>query len=309
MSVAVVFQQMVVMFLLMGLGFLLARLKVFSTTASADFSKMVTVACNPALIVVSALNREASVSRSELLYAVLIMGIYFAFLIGSNMLIPLLVTKKKGNRKFYQVLGNYGNIGFMGIPLISVILGNEAIFYLSILIIIFNLFMYSHGVGILLKGEKDIETKFEWRQLINPGMISSLGALIIYLADLSMPVIATQSIQYVGQSTTCIAMVVIGMALSRIPAKALFTEYPMYLFIAIRYLIMPVVAAFCLKPIMQNQLLLSVIIITMALPAGNMSLMFAEKYGINPDLLAKGLVMTSIFSVVTVTVASWVLVL
>ena len=305
MNAPVVFQQMVIMFMLMGLGFGLARGKVFSKKAPSDFSKMIIEVCNPALMVSSALNRDNAASKSDLLLAVLIAVIYYAVLIGVSVVIPKLFKLKKTEAVSYQLLSVYGNIGFMGIPLISAVMGNSAIIYLSVFMIVFNLLLYTHGIAVLTGKSKG----FAWRKMINPGTVSASMAMVIYLADISVPPMLNQMLQYVGQCTTFIAMAVVGMALSKIPVKELFSEARLYIFIALRHLLLPIIVALCLKPILHNQILLGVIVITLALPAGNTLLMLSEQYHGETDLLAKATVLTTILSVITVTAASWVLAL
>ena len=173
MNATIVFQQMVIMFMLMGLGFVLARRKVFSTKAPSDFSKLIIEVCNPVLMISSALNRDGTASKGDLLLAVLIAVIYFAVLIGLGKIIPRLARVKKSEFKFYQLLGVYGNIGFMGIPLISAVLGTSAIIYLTVFIIMFNLLAYTHGVGVLTGDLQDAKSKFEWRRMVNHGTIAA----------------------------------------------------------------------------------------------------------------------------------------
>lgn len=305
MDVIIVFKQMVIMFTLMGLGFGLARGKIFSSNAPTDFSKLIIEVCNPALVLCSALNRDNAASRNDILLAVLLAVIYYAVLIGLSFVLPRIIGAKGKQVQSYQLISVYGNIGFMGIPLISAVMGNSAILYLSVFMIVFNLLLYTHGIAVLTGTSKGSA----WRKMINPGTVSASIAMVIYLADISVPPMLNQMLQYVGQCTTFIAMAVVGMALSKIPFKELFSEARLYVFIALRHLLLPIIVALCLKPILHNQMLLGVIVITLALPAGNTLLMLSEQYHGETDLLAKATVLTTILSVITVTAASWVLAL
>ena len=309
MNATIVFQQMVIMFMLMGLGFFLTRKKVFSEKAPSDFSKMIIEVCNPALMIFSALNRDSNTSKSDLLLAVLLAVIYYVVLIGVGILIPHVIKARKSEVISYQLLSVYGNIGFMGIPLISAVMGNSAVIYLTVFIIMFNLLVYTHGIGILTRKNQGGKSQFEWRQMINPGTIAAAISITIYLTNIPVPMMATQTFQYIGQCTTFFSMAVIGMALAKIPAKELFSEYRLYIFTGIRFMLLPIVVALCLKPFLHNQLLLGVTVISLALPAANLPLMLAQKYDGETKLLAKGIVLTTLLSVVTVTVASWVLAL
>ena len=309
MDATLVFQQMVIMFILMALGFALSRAKVFSIKAPADFSKLITEVCNPALMISSALNRDSTAGEKNLLSAVLLAVIYYTVLVGIGMLIPRIIRAKKSEIKFYQLLATFGNIGFMGIPLLTAVLGSGVVIYLSFFIVIFNLLIYTYGITVLTTKGQDEKHKFVWSKMINLGTIASVVTIAIYALNITAPKLIGQTLQYIGQCTTFIAMAIIGMALAQIPVKKLLTEYRMYPFLIIRFLLLPIVVALCLKPFLQNELLLQVTVLTLALPSGNMALMMAEQYGEKTDVLAKGIVLSTIFSVVTVTIASWVVAL
>lgn len=309
MDTTIVFQQMIIMFLLMALGFVLYRAKVFSTKAPTDFSKLITEVCNPALMISSALNRDSAADEENILLAALIAVIYYIVLVGLGMLIPRIIRAKKSEIKFYQLLATFGNIGFMGIPVLTVVMGNGVIIYLSFFIVIFNLLIYTYGITVLTGNGKGKNRKIKWQKMINPGAIASIVTILIYLTGITAPKMIGQTLQYVGQCTTFIAMAINGMALAQIPAKRLFTEYRLYPFMILRFLLLPIVVALCLKPFMHNEILLGVMVLTLALPSGNMALMMAKQYGEETDILAKGIVLSTVFSVVTVTVASWFLML
>lgn len=309
MDVIKVFQQMVIMFSLMGVGFFLTRKKFFSEKAPVDFSKIIAEVCNPALLICKALDKEGTATREDLLFAVLIAAIYYLVLIAISYLLPRLVGAKKSEMKFYKMLTVYSNMGFMGIPLISAVLGSTAIAYLSIFIMVFNVLIYTHGMKVLTNEGGGVTKKLEWRKMLNPGMIAAILSIVIILMDISLPKIVDDAVQYIGASTTFLSMFVIGMALAQISFRELFTDTKLYRFIVLRYMVIPAIVAFCLKPIMNDANLLGVIVLTLALPAGNLALMMAEQYNLDTKLLTKSIVLTTLCSLVTVTLAAWVLAL
>jgi Predicted permeases len=309
MSVSIVFQQMIIIFALIAVGFIIARKRIFSSYAASDLSKLITDICNPALLICSAFDKDGSVTDKDLLFTVVVVIIYYIVLIGISMIIPRIIKAKKEEFKSYKMISVYSNIGFMGIPLISAVMGSSAVIYLSIFIIAFNLLAYTHGITVLTNEGEDGGRKINWKRMINPGTIASVITIIIFSTNIKVPMMAQDTLNYLGRCTTFLSMAVIGMALAQIPAKELFSEYRLYLFSAIRYVIVPTVAAFCLKPFIHNDVLLGVLVFTLALPPANISLMLAKQYNVDERLFSKGIVLTTILSVLTVTIASWVLVI
>ena len=52
-----------------------------------------------------------------------------------------------------KIAVSYSNSGFIGIPLISGVLGDKGVFYMTAYITVFNLLLWTHG--IILMGDND----------------------------------------------------------------------------------------------------------------------------------------------------------
>ena len=99
------------------------------------------------------------------------------------------------NGAIYELMLVFVNATFMGYPILSAIYGENAIFSFSILHMPFNILIYSYGVYQFQKDRtKDANSSkdqnknsIDWKILINPGIISAVIALIIFLFDFKFP--------------------------------------------------------------------------------------------------------------------------
>ena len=131
----------------------------------------------------------------------------------------------------------FSNIGFMGYPVIQSIFGDEALFFASICNLVFNLVCYSYGVYLISGSGK---LSFDFKQLINPGIIFSIIAVIIYLTKYQMPQIIGETSDLIGSITTPLAMMIIGSSLAEIPIKEVLNDIRIYPYTIIKQILMPI---------------------------------------------------------------------
>lgn len=304
MSMSLVFQQMLVIFVLMGTGFYLFRSGRLSEKASGDLSSLITRICNPALMICSAFDKSNTATNHDLLVVAAAAVISYVFLIILGCILPLFLRVRKGDFKYYHMLTVYGNIGFIGIPVISALLGSAALMYLSIFILVFNILIYTHGMQILSLGVAGEKPGFNWKRMLNPGTVAGILTIALFLLKIPVPMVIENSLNYIGRCTTFLSMVVLGGSLAQIPFKELFGDIRMYIFTAIRFLGVPILLAIVLRPVIADKTLLGVIVLCVALPVANMPLMLAKQYKMDSSLLAKGIVLTTLLSLFTVTIAA-----
>ncbi|UWP58894.1 AEC family transporter [Ruminococcus gauvreauii] len=302
MSTWIVFQQMLVVFILIAVGFFMFRSGRFSHTASKDLSGLITNVCNPAIMIGSAFGDHAGTTGQDLLTAVLAAVVMYAVLLVLGWLLPRILRVSKPEQKFYSMMTVYGNIGFIGIPLVSAVLGSSALIYLSVFILMFNILIYTHGMQLITS---DVQGGgFQWRRMINVGTISGMLTVIIFLLDPPVHQVISDSVSYIGGCTTFLSMLVLGGSIANMSAKEVFGDKKLYLFAAIRFFLIPAAAAVALKPLIANDLIREITVFCLAFPVANMPLMLAQEYNADTKLLARGIILTTLLSIFSVTLSA-----
>lgn len=304
MSTVIVFQQMLVVLLMMMTGFYLYRRRILPQSSSAAISSLIAQVCNPALILGSAFDENNTATTEDILTAAEVAVVLYLILLILGKVLPVILRTPKEERKFYTMMTVYGNIGFMGIPVASAVLGSESVIYLTVFILVFNILVYTHGIQTLAGGRTE---KDQWKRMINVGTIASIVSVVIFLLKIPVPVVLTDAFMYMGRCTTFLSMVVLGAALAQMSLKELFTERRLYVFAAVRFFVLPPAAALILRNLISNELILGVSILTLALPVANLPLMLAEEQKIEARVLAKGIILSTLLSVVSVTLSVAVL--
>ncbi len=314
MSITIVLQQMVIIFILIGIGMILFRRKMLSEESSKQISGIIINVTNPALLICSAFDEGPKASLRDLGTALVAYAAVFAVLIAMGFLLPYLLRVPKNLHYAYQMLTVFGNVGFIGIPLASAVLGSESLIYVSIFNLLFNLLVYTFGVSLLRRaafsqaaeGESipTASSKSSWLQkFVNAGTISALFTILFYLGNFRVPTIVTSTLSYTGRATTLLSMLVLGVSVAQIVPKEIFSHPKLYIFTLLRQILVPIGCILLMRGLIENKLILNTMLLMVAVPAANMPLMLAKQMDMETDAISQGIILTTILSLVTVPAA------
>ncbi|HIS25788.1 MAG TPA: AEC family transporter [Candidatus Pullilachnospira intestinigallinarum] len=307
MSTIVVFQQMLVIFLLIGTGYFLFRKRMVSNCASRDLSCLITMVCNPAIILASAVDESTTATRGDILTTVGIAFVSYIVLMLLGWLMPRLLRVASRERSFYTLMTVYGNTGFIGIPVVSAVLGTAAVIYVTVFNLFFNVLIYTHGIAVLEAENGEKKKHAFWRQFLNVGTLAAVLAIVIFWFQIPLPGVLEDSLSYAGRCTTFLSMAVLGATLSQMPFREVFCGWRIYLFAVIRMVLLPVAMGLILGRLSDNAMMVGASVLVMAMPVANMPLMLAKQYGLECGVLSRGIVLTTLLSLLTIPVVSLVL--
>lgn len=329
MSITVVLQQMIMIFILIGVGMLLYRKRMLSEATSKQISGIIVNVTNPALLICSAFGDGPKMSLQELGTALVVFLIIYAILIGVSFLIPRVLRVPNQYHYSYQMMTVFGNVGFIGIPLASAVLGTESLIFVSIYNLIFNILIYTFGISLLqraatrqsataledqagIQDAQNVRTSVSntrvtsplWKKLINAGTISAAATIIFYLGNFPVPVIVSSTLNYMGQSTTLLSMLVLGASVAQMTPKDIFSHPKLYGYVLLRQILIPIGCILLFRPIINNTLILNTLALMLAVPAGNLPLMLCKQLHAEGDTISQGIILTTILSLVTIPVVS-----
>lgn len=321
MSTTIVLQQMVIIFILIGVGIILFRRGMLSEDGSKQISGLIINVTNPALLICSALDDGPKASLRELGIALAAYTAIFAILIAVGFLLPCLLRVPKNLHYAYQMLTIFGNVGFIGIPLASAVLGSQSLIFVSIFNLLFNLLIYTLGISLLqraadrrtredaaIPAEKGAQkttpssASGRLQKLVNAGTISAALTVIFYLGDFPVPVIISSALSYTGRATTLLSMLVLGVSVAQIAPREIFSHPRLYLFTLIRQILVPIGCVLLMRGFIDNKLILNTMLLMTAVPAANMPLMLAKQLDMETDSISQGIILTTVLSLVTVPV-------
>jgi predicted permease len=211
----------------------------------------------------------------------------------------------------------FSNAAFMGMPLIRAVFGAEATVYASIYNITFNLFLWSLGVFICTDkrdvNENGIEDDEEYikhgasplKALYHPVTIAAVLGLIFFILPIEgyIPSIAIETLNNLGNLVGPLSMMVIGLRLADMDFRGIFKDKHMYVFLALRHVILPLVTLGIVKLVglvlPVHELVEMVIVTLAAAPAATSATMFAEKYECDANYVSRLVTVSTLLSIAT----------
>jgi len=299
----VLFQQMIVLFIIMIVGLISYKKQIITDEVIQKFSSIVINVANPCLIISSVITGGNSITGKALITALIAALIIFTFLIGLAEILPFLLHIPKDSYGAYKAMTVFSNIGFMGFPIISAVYGNEALLFGSIFILPYNLLIYTYGIRVMKKSESKT-IKFNLSLILNNGVIACIIAIIIFITKFIPPVFAVKSIKMISDLAAPLSMMVIGASFATINIKEMFTNYKLLIFSIIKLLVVPIVGVLLLKIFIKDEVLIGVCMIMLATPVGSMVPMLAQEYNGDYATGVKGVAVTTLLSVITMSVVS-----
>lgn len=83
---------------------------------------------------------------------------------------------------------------------------------------------------------------------VNPVFISMVIGIALFVLQPTLPTVVTGTIGYIADGNTVLAMIILGYYLSKVQLRGLFADVRLYLFSALRLLVVPAVTILVFLP-------------------------------------------------------------
>ena len=184
---------MITLFAIVVVGYAAGKLGYLGGTFDKRLSKVVIDITCPALILSSAMTGELP-DRAYILPLLLISVTY---------LLPRYLTKRIEDEGPVGFALMFGNVGFMGYPVVASIFGHEAIFYAAVLNVVNTFAVFTIGT-MLITGKSEVEgSKFQKKVLYSTPMLAAyLTMAIVALRIDNIPAFISQPLTMIGNITS-----------------------------------------------------------------------------------------------------------
>lgn len=291
----IVLSQMVKMFLIMVLAYILYRLKIVDQKGNRTISDLLLLVVNPCVII-NVFQRDMDPSL------VLGLGYTFAGAVAAHVigiiLANLVIRKNDGTRwmidRFSAI---YGNCAFIGIPIINSVVGSTGVFYLSAFLTVFNLFSWSHGLGLMTGS---FSLKKIRSGLLSPVVLATFAALCLFFMQIRIPPVLLDSINYIGDMNTPFAMLVAGFSVAQSDLLHIFKQRSIYLSVLVKHILMPAVILIALIPLSLPRDIAFTILVAGSCPAAATCTMMAIRYKQDYKYASEIFSVSTLFSILSI---------
>ncbi len=289
--VVLLLRQNLVMLVYLMIGYFLYKKKLVSAGGSADIGRILLYIVMPAAILKSYL---ADFSRERL------EGLFVSFLAALLSLLlsiaaaRIAFSKEQGIERFGAA---FSNAGFIGIPLVQMTLGEEAVFYVSSYVALLNILQWTYGLVTITGDRSLISVK---RLRTNPILLSFLAGIALFLLPVSLPETAENVVGTIAAMNGPLAMIVLGVYLGQVPLRSLFSGRVVYRCALVRLIVIPVLtmALLFVFPEKYHMLKLTILIAASA-PVGSNVSIFAQLYGQDYMQSVKEVTLSTLLCIIT----------
>ena len=312
----VVFSNLLGLFLLIGAGYLAARLRILPKEASPYFSTLLIKITLPCTIFISLATKEydpSFIKDSLLTLGIGLVAFPAMQLLGSAGARLLRVPERK--RGIWAFGCAYPNTGFMGFPICLALFGAEGLALAVIYNITFNIYVYSIGAMAIAGDAADAAGaasasgtaggqvgRPSLKKVLFTGInFSVLLSLIFYFGRIPVPGPAVIPLTHLSNITTPLSMLITGIAIGQNRGAELFSDRDAWTSSAARLLVCPLLLFAVLSHLpIHNRMIVSVISVIMGMPVPGVTTVLAETYHGNLSMAAKLSLLTNLLSMVTI---------
>jgi Predicted permeases len=208
-------------------------------------------------------------------------------------------VKDKQHRSIYSFALIFANCGFIGYPVLMAMFGNIGLFYGAFFTAYFNIFVWTYGV-VLMCREREGEKLPLKKVFLNSGTVAIVVGLFLFAFSIRLPYPIYQASKLVGDMTFPLSMVIIGSLVVGIDFKSLLKSPSIYLFSAIKLVLVPLIAIGACYLLKLPAMLSYICIVMCAMPSATNTAIFAEIYDNDSILAAKCVGVTTLLSLVTI---------
>ncbi len=299
-NVLTALQQVVILFIIAIIGLICDKAKIYTEKASRLTTDLLFYIVTPAIIIRSFMGMEFSRETVGGLVKALLGG-FFLHAVGIIFATVFFNKGDKSTARIFKYASCYGNVGYMALPLAQAVLGDEGVFYCSVIIIPFYILGFTHGIGVMKKKEE--KEKFNIKKLlINPGIIGVVIGLPLFLLKVQLPEMIYSPVSYIADLNTPLAMVMFGTYLASADWKTIFSDKRVFGTIFIKLIAIPLITIGALKLFGFGGVLLTACALSASAPTASNTVMFAAKYDCDTALASKVTSLVSVVSILTMPV-------
>ena len=321
-------------------GIILIRTKVLNRENMEVVSRLVIKLALPVMIFTNTVN---GVDKEMLFHSLSILGIAFFMyicLFGLSFLSGKMFHLQGDHQQLYSAMSAFGNIGFMGIPIVTSIFPERGMLYISVFTMIDQLMLWTVGVRLTSKAGDRVEkvseiqsscgqvkadrknvaversatdrtvdkrVSFDFKKLINPVTVAIVLSLIFILAGIQLPEILNTAFSKIGATATPLAMIYLGGVFACMDVRKYVCKLDYYGIVVIKMLIFPVIFYLIQGLLPISAEIRMTMTLTSAMPVMSSVVMMANAYGTDGDYAMGGILVTTVCSIVTLPLVYWIL--
>jgi len=283
-------KQLLTMFLYMLIGFLLFKRELVTKEGSKSLANLLLYCILPCVIIRSFYIERTPEKTVSFLWSLRLA----ALALGLSMTVCAVLFRKA---PIDNIGCAFSNAGFMGIPLVTSLLGAEAVFFSAGFVAVLNVLQWTYGQWVLSKRKMKLSAG---TVLKNPIVISFLVGLALFASGLPLPEVAANAMNSISALNAPVAMIILGVYLAQTDLYSLAVSPRLYAVSLVRLILIPLVTLACLLPFrgVDAQIVLTIMLVASA-PIGSNIAVYTQKLGMDYTYAVQTVCVSTVLSILS----------
>lgn len=296
--------SVIILFALIFVGYFAGKIGWLRKESAPDFSALVLNVTMPVTIFLSIVGQSGSESMGRDFLIIPFIAIFHVGSLFFGLLITRLLRVPKEKRGTWMFNFVFSNNGFMGLPLALSVFGDRGLFIMVLGNMISNLLLFSIGVKMLTESVPNADKVSVKKLFLTNINYAVVAGLIFALFHIPLFDVIGDLLGYIGDISSGLSMLVVGLSLSRMSISVVFKDKRMFLLTVFRLLVIPLltIAVIRVLPFKMDPMIASILIMSAALPSAAAQSMIAEQYHGDLEASGQAVFLTTLFAVVTVPI-------
>ena len=270
-------------------GFVIGEKGWFDDKSRGLIAKLVTQVALPCYMLYTITQRFTAADLLIMLPALRFPALSMVILLGIATGVARIFAVRQDRRGLFISMFFNSNTIFVGLPINQALFGDASIPYVLVYYMCNTTFFWTLGTYLIQRdgeGEAQFDLKTSLKIVFSPPLMGFLLGLVMVMLQIKLPAFLASDLQYLGNLTTPLSMIFIGLSVSHVGVKQLVLGKDQLLILLGRFLVAPLLMASIVYWVPLPSLMKQVFIIQSAMPVMTNAPVVARLYGADSDYAA-----------------------
>ena len=286
-------------------GFVIGEKCWFDDKSRGLLAKLVTQVALPCYMLYTITQRFTAADLLKMLPALRFPALSMVVLLGIATGVARIFAVRQDRRGLFISMFFNSNTIFVGLPINQALFGDASIPYVLIYYMCNTTFFWTLGTYLIQRdgeGEAQFDLKTSLKKVFSPPLMGFLLGLVLVMLQIKLPAFLASDLQYLGNLTTPLSMIFIGLSVSHVGVKQLVLGKDQLLILLGRFLVAPLLMASIVYWMPLPNLMKQVFIIQSAMPVMTNAPVVARLYGADSDYAAVMVTETTLATMVVIPI-------
>ena len=286
-------------------GFVIGEKGWFDDKSRGLLAKLVTQVALPCYMLYTITQRFTAADLLKMLPALRFPALSMVILLGIATAVARIFAVRQDRRGLFISMFFNSNTIFVGLPINQALFGDDSIPYVLIYYMCNTTFFWTLGTYLIQRdgeGEARFDLKTSLKKVFSPPLMGFLLGLVLVMLQIKLPAFLASDLQYLGNLTTPLSMIFIGLSVSHVGVKQLVLGKDQLLILLGRFLVAPLLMATIVYWVPLPSLMKQVFIIQSTMPVMTNAPVVASLYGADSDYAAVMVTETTLATMVVIPI-------